>query len=87
VKDERLARLQALLVEQQQAFNEGQVGRTVDVLFEKPGRNPGQIIGRSPYLQSVHIEAPQSLIGQIAPVRIDAAGRNSLAGSAVLEAA
>jgi len=87
VKDERLARLQALLVEQQQAFNEGQVGRTVDVLFEKPGRHAGQIIGRSPYLQSVHIEAPQSLIGQIAPVRIDGAGRNSLAGSAVLEAA
>jgi tRNA-2-methylthio-N6-dimethylallyladenosine synthase len=87
VKDGRLARLQALIVEQQQAFNEGQVGRTVDVLFEKPGRHAGQIIGRSPYLQSVHIEAPQSLIGQIAPVRIDAAGRNSLAGSAVLEAA
>ena len=87
VKDERLARLQALLVEQQQSFNAAQVGRTVDVLFEKPGRNPGQIIGRSPYLQSVHIEAPQSLIGQIAPVRILEAGRNSLAGSAVLEAA
>jgi len=87
VKDERLARLQALLGEQQQAFNEGQVGRTVDVLFEKPGRHVGQIIGRSPYLQSVHIEAPQSLIGQIAPVRIEGAGRNSLAGSAVLEAA
>ena len=87
VADERLARLQALLVEQQQAFNEGQVGRTVDVLFEKPGRHTGQIIGRSPYLQSVHIEAPQSLIGQIAPVRIESAGRNSLAGSPVLVAA
>ncbi|MGE5502606.1 MAG: tRNA (N6-isopentenyl adenosine(37)-C2)-methylthiotransferase MiaB [Ignavibacteriales bacterium] len=87
VKEERLARLQALLVEQQQAFNEGLVGRTVDVLFEKPGRHAGQVVGRSPYLQSVHIEAPQSLIGQIAPVRIDAAGRNSLAGSPVLEAA
>jgi len=87
VKDERLARLQALLIEQQQAFNNGQVGRTVEVLFEKPGRNAGQIIGRSPYLQSVHIEAPQSLIGQIAPATIEAAGRNSLAGSAVLEAA
>jgi len=87
VKDERLARLQALLVEQQQAFNAAQVGRTVDVLFQKPGRHAGQVIGRSPYLQSVHIEAPQSLIGQIAPVRIEAAGGNSLAGSAVLEAA
>jgi len=87
VADERLARLQALLGEQQQAFNEGLVGRTVPVLFEKLGRHAGQIIGRSPYLQSVHIEAPAGLIGQIAPVTIDGAGRNSLAGSAVLEAA
>jgi tRNA-2-methylthio-N6-dimethylallyladenosine synthase len=87
VKDERLARLQALLVEQQQAFNAGLVGRTVDILFEKPGRHAGQVVGRSPYLQSVHIEAPRSLIGQIAPVRIEGAGRNSLAGSSVLEAA
>jgi tRNA-2-methylthio-N6-dimethylallyladenosine synthase len=87
VAEERLARLQALLAEQQQAFNAGLVGRTVEVLFEKPGRHAGQVVGRSPYLQAVHIEAPQSLIGQIAPVRIDGAGRNSLAGSAVLEAA
>ncbi|HEX6860318.1 MAG TPA: tRNA (N6-isopentenyl adenosine(37)-C2)-methylthiotransferase MiaB [Caulobacteraceae bacterium] len=87
VADERLARLQGLLGEQQQAFNENLVGRTVPVLFEKPGRHAGQIIGRSPYLQSVHIEAPAGLIGQIAPVRIDSAARNSLAGSAVLEAA
>ena len=87
VADERLARLNDLLAEQQVAFNQTLVGRTVDVLFTKPGRNTGQIIGRSPYLQSVHIEAPESLIGQIAPVRIDSAARNSLAGSAVLEAA
>jgi tRNA-2-methylthio-N6-dimethylallyladenosine synthase len=87
VAEERLAHLQALLVEQQQAFNAGLVGRTIDVLFEKPGRHAGQVVGRSPYLQAVHIEAPQSLIGQIAPVRIDGTGRNSLAGSAVLEAA
>ena len=87
VADERLARLQALLVEQQQAFNTSVVGRTVDVLFEKPGRHAGQVVGRSPYLQAVHIEAPQSLIGRIAQVRIVSAGRNSLAGSAVLEAA
>ena len=87
VKAERLARLQALLDEQAQAFNAGLVGRTVGVLFEKPGRHEGQIIGRSPYLQSVHMEAPHSLIGQIAPVRIDSAARNSLAGSRVLEPA
>ena len=74
-------------MEQQQAFNSSVVGRSVDVLFEKPGRHAGQVVGRSPYLQAVHIEAPQSLIGRIAPVRIVSAGRNSLAGSAVLEAA
>ncbi len=87
VKAERLARLNALLDEQARAFNASQVGRVLPVLFEKPGRHAGQVIGRSPYLQSVHVEAPQSLIGQIMPVRIDDAARNSLAGSRVLEAA
>ncbi len=87
VKDERLARLQALLGEQQQAFNETLVGRTVDVLFEKPGRHAGQVVGRSPWLQAVNMEAPQALIGQIAPVRIASAARNSLAGAPVMEAA
>jgi tRNA-2-methylthio-N6-dimethylallyladenosine synthase len=87
VADERLARLNELREVQQRAFNETLVGRTVDVLFTKPGRNPGQVIGRSPYLQSVHIEGPASLIGQIAPVTIDSAARNSLAGSPVLVAA
>jgi tRNA-2-methylthio-N6-dimethylallyladenosine synthase len=87
VADERLARLNDLLAEQQLAFNQTLVGRTVPVLFTKPGRNPGQVIGRSPYLQSVHIEAPHTLIGQIAPVTIEAAARNSLAGSPVLEPA
>jgi tRNA-2-methylthio-N6-dimethylallyladenosine synthase len=81
VKDERLQRLQALLAEQQAGFNAGCVGRTLPVLFEKPGRHPGQIIGRSPYLQGVHVTAPQSLIGQIAPVAIARAERNSLAGA------
>jgi tRNA-2-methylthio-N6-dimethylallyladenosine synthase len=80
VKAERLARLQALLDEQRHAFNAAVVGRTVPVLFEKPGRKPGQSIGRSPYLQAVWAEAPSSLIGQIAPVRISAAGPNSLTG-------
>ena len=80
VKDERLARLNALLDEQARAFNAAQVGRTLPVLFEKRGRHAGQIIGRSPYLQSVHIEAPEALIGQIAPVVIESAARNSLSG-------
>ncbi len=81
VKDERLARLNALLDEQQKAFNAAQVGKVLPVLFEKPGRHPGQLSGRSPYLQAVHCEGPAELIGQIAPVRIEAAAKMSLGGS------
>ena len=80
-KDDRLQRLQALLAAQQAEFNVSCVGRTLPVLFEKPGRHPGQIIGRSPYLQGVHVTAPQSLIGRIAAVAITRAERNSLAGA------
>jgi tRNA-2-methylthio-N6-dimethylallyladenosine synthase len=87
VKAERLARLQALLEEQQQAFNDAQIGRTLPVLFEKPGRRDGQVAGRSPYLQAVHCNGAKSLIGQIAPVRIVAATRNSLTGEPVLATA
>ncbi len=87
VKAERLARLQALLGEQQSAFNDTQVGRTLPVLFEKTGRREGQIAGRSPYLQAVHCEGEERLIGQIAPVRIVSAGPNSLAGARVPAAA
>lgn len=85
VKDERLARLNALLDAQRLAFNAAQVGRTLPVLFEKLGRHPGQIIGRSPYLQSVHVTAPDRLIGQIVPVRIDSSASNSLAGALAVE--
>jgi tRNA-2-methylthio-N6-dimethylallyladenosine synthase len=80
VKEERLARLQALLDEQQRAFNAAQAGKTLPVLFEKPGRHAGQLIGRSPYLQAVHATAPDRLLGQIVPVTIEDASRNSLAG-------
>ena len=85
VKDERLARLQALLNDQQAAFNQACVGRTLPVLFERAGRNPGQVVGRSPYLQPVHIEASESLIGEIRHVAIDAAGRGSLTGALVAD--
>jgi tRNA-2-methylthio-N6-dimethylallyladenosine synthase len=85
VKDERLARLQALLETQQRAFNESQAGRTLPVLFEKTGRHPGQLVGRSPYLQGVHVSAPDRFIGQIVPVKVESAGRNSLAGVLELE--
>ena len=80
VKSERLARLQALLDEQRHGFDAATVGRTVGVLFEKPGRHQGQIIGKSPYLQAVFAEGAQSLIGQVVPVRIEAAAPNSLQG-------
>jgi len=81
VKDERLQRLQALLETQMADFNAAQVGRTVDVLFDRRGRRPGQIAGKSPYLQSVHLLAPDSLLGQIAPVTITAAASRSLTGA------
>ena len=70
VKNERLYPLQALLDEQLTAFNASMVGRTVDVLLTHPGRNPGQIIGRSPYLQAVHVTADKRFIGQIVPLKI-----------------
>jgi tRNA-2-methylthio-N6-dimethylallyladenosine synthase len=81
VKTERLAQLQALLQEQQRAFNSACVGRVLPVLFEKPGRHPGQLVGRSPYLQSVHADAALDRIGDIVPVLIREAQPNSLAGS------
>jgi tRNA-2-methylthio-N6-dimethylallyladenosine synthase len=80
VKDQRLARLNALLDEQARAFNASQVGKVLPVLFERPGRHPGQLIGRSPYLQAVHAVAPDHLIGQIVPVRIESSARMSLGG-------
>jgi tRNA-2-methylthio-N6-dimethylallyladenosine synthase len=80
VKAERLERLNQLLDEQQRAFNAAQVGKVLPVLFEKPGRHAGQIVGRSPYLQAVHGEGGEHLIGKIVPVRIESAAKMSLAG-------
>ena len=80
VRAERLARLQALLGEQQAAFQAAQLGRKLPVLLEKPGRRPGQMVGRSPYLQAVHVDAGAGLAGRIVDVRITGAGPNSLAG-------
>jgi len=56
------------------------VGRTLEVLLERPGRHPGQLVGRSPYLQPVHVLAPARLVGSLVPVRIAGAEPNSLAG-------
>ena len=80
VKEERLARLLDLLGQQQEDFNRAQVGAVLPVLFERAGRKPGQVVGRSPYLQPVHIEASADLVGRIAAVTITAAGRGSLTG-------
>jgi tRNA-2-methylthio-N6-dimethylallyladenosine synthase len=78
VKTERLARLQALISEQTRAFGRACVGRTVDLLLEKPGRNSGQLVGRSPWLQPVIVDANAGKIGDIVPVRIRQTGPNSL---------
>ena len=79
-KAERLQRLQAVLNRQQAAFLAGQVGRVLPVLVEKPGREPGQMAGRSPYLDAVHLAAPAEAAGRIVDVRIVAAGPHALAG-------
>jgi tRNA-2-methylthio-N6-dimethylallyladenosine synthase len=83
VKSERLYRLQAVIDRHQAAFNARCLGRTFDVLFEKPGRHPGQIVGRSPYLQPVQVMAPSTMIGDIAAVTVTDIGANSLFGARV----
>ena len=80
VKRERLLRLQGLLEAQRQAFNRSMIGKTFSVLFEKKGRHPGQIVGRSPYLQAVQVTAPEHRLGALTPVEIEAVGTNSLFG-------
>ena len=80
IKSERLARLQAAIDQSQAAFNRRCIGRTFDVLFERPGRHPGQLVGRSPYLQPVQVTAPSSLIGNVAAVTIAEISSNSLFG-------
>ncbi len=79
-KDRRLQALQALLAEQQAAFNAATAGLTVPVLFTHPGRRPGQIGGRTPWLQPVHVDGPLTHIGSELPVTIVAGNTNSLTG-------
>ena len=81
LKSTRLQALQALLTEQQVAFAKSCEGLVMPVLFEKPGRKPGQAIGRSPYLQPVHVNGGEHLIGMIVDVRIEKALTNSLSGA------
>ncbi|MGQ0444852.1 MAG: tRNA (N6-isopentenyl adenosine(37)-C2)-methylthiotransferase MiaB [Beijerinckiaceae bacterium] len=80
VKSERLARLQMVLDAQRRTFNRKMVGRTLDVLIEKPGRHAGQIVGKSPYFQAVQVEGSLDRIGEIVRAEIVAAGTNSLFG-------
>ncbi len=84
-KDRRLQALQALLREQQTAFNAGSAGQTVPVLFTGPGRRPGQLGGRSPHAQAVHTNGPAELTGQIRPVKITGTHPNSLSGTLQIE--
>ncbi len=81
--DDRLQRLQAVITRHQREIQDSMVGREVSVLFEKPGRLPGQMVGKSEYLHAVHVQAPGLSAGQIARVRIVASGPNSLAGELV----
>ncbi len=87
VMDERLQRLQAALNEQQHAFNASSVGKRSTVLIERPGKLPGQMLGKSPWLQSVHVIDPRLAIGDLVEVDLTAAGPNSLTGTAPMKLA
>ena len=82
-KNARLQWLQCDIDRLQADFLAKSRGTTMDVLFEKPGQRAGQIVGRSPYLNSVHVMAPHSLIGEIRPVTITDVGTNTLFGTLV----
>ncbi|MBT7757316.1 MAG: tRNA (N6-isopentenyl adenosine(37)-C2)-methylthiotransferase MiaB [Rhodospirillaceae bacterium] len=83
VQGERLQRLQALLDSQQRAFNQQMVGRRLSLLLDRRGRRPGQLVGRSAYMQAVHLDGPEAMLGQLVEVEITAAHANSLAGQLV----
>jgi tRNA-2-methylthio-N6-dimethylallyladenosine synthase len=83
VKSARLEALQQLIAAQQQAFNQSFIGRTVPVLFDRHGKQGGQLLGRSPWMQSVYAEANERLFGRIVEVRIEGGYANSLSGTVV----
>jgi tRNA-2-methylthio-N6-dimethylallyladenosine synthase len=83
VMSARLETLQHLIVARQSAFNAATVGRTVPVLLDRRGKRAGQLIGRSPWMQSVVVAAADRLMGTIVEVRIETSGPNSLAGEVV----
>ena len=85
VKAERLARLQVLLGAQTLAFNKASVGKTYPVLFDRVGKKPGQLIGRSPYMQPVVVDADDSVMHTMQNVTITAASPSSLLGTLILD--
>jgi tRNA-2-methylthio-N6-dimethylallyladenosine synthase len=80
IKAERLQRIQALLTDQQTAFQKSMVGRTLPVLVEKPGRVEGQLVGKTPWLHTAHFSADAALIGRVVEVEILRSDKNTLAG-------
>jgi tRNA-2-methylthio-N6-dimethylallyladenosine synthase len=84
--DERLQRLQALINAQQLAFNRASVGRSTTILVERHGKKPGQKLGKSPWLQSVHVDT-DAPVGALVEVEIVSAGPNSLAGAELMSVA
>jgi tRNA-2-methylthio-N6-dimethylallyladenosine synthase len=82
---ERLQRLQAVITRQWRAFNAQSAGTTVEVLLEKPGKLPGQLVGRTPYLQAVQVMAPRAMIGSLVPVTVTEIGTNTLFGALAQE--
>lgn len=83
IMDERIQRLQSVLNAQQSAFNAASVGKRTEILLERKGKHEGQLIGKSPWLQSVHVFATDAAIGDMITVDLVSAGPNSLAGSRV----
>jgi tRNA-2-methylthio-N6-dimethylallyladenosine synthase len=83
VADARLQELQALITDQQRAVQEAMVGREVQVLYEKPGRKTGQMVGKSDHLHAVHVDHPEGRVGDLVRVRITASSSNSLAAHPV----
>ncbi len=87
IMDERLRRLQALLGEQQLAFNRNSIGKTCGILLERNGKLPGQLIGKSPWSQSAHITLPSAKIGDMVQVHINEANNSSITGEVIMQEA
>jgi len=85
IANERLQRLQTLITDQQRASQLAMVGRRVGVLYEKPGRQPGQMMGKSDHLHMVHVNDPQGRVGELVQVQILASSANSLSGARISE--